>query len=76
MAYVNEHVWVGVTQEEAKKDTAGKVLNGRWVLSNKTDLVNPDVRARYVACELNTFDDAAFFAATPPLEAKRLLFSQ
>ena len=39
--------------------------------------MNPDVRARLVACEVNhgTKDDA-FYAATPPLEAKKLLFAK
>ena len=52
------------------------MLNGRWVLCNKGDLLAPDCRARFVACEVNVGDDLSFFAATPPLEAKRLLLSQ
>ena len=34
------------------------------------------MRARYVATEINHGDDTTYFAATPPLEALRLLFSQ
>ena len=45
-------------------------------MCNKGDLASPDCRARFVACEIHTYDDAAFFAATSPLEAKRVLFSQ
>ena len=50
----------------------------RWVNCNKGDLTNPDVRCRLVAQEVNHGDGPtdAFYAATPPLEAKRLLFSQ
>ena len=57
MAYFNEHVWEGVDIQEARADAEGKVLNGRWVLCNKSALENPDCRARYVACELNLHDD-------------------
>ena len=46
------------------------------MLSNKGDNAEPDCRARYVACEIATHEDPSFFAATPPLEAKRLLMSQ
>ena len=48
----------------------------RWVNCNKNDINDPDVRCRLVAQEVNTFADESFYAATPPLEAKRLLFSQ
>ena len=36
----------------------------------------PDIRARLVACEVNTFKSEAVHACTPSLEAKRLLFSR
>ena len=45
-------------------------------MCNKGDLQNPDVRARLVACEVNDHKSDAFFAGTPPLEAKKLLFSE
>ena len=74
----NSHVWEGVPLEEAKRDHGAKILNSRWVTSNKGDLASRDCRARFVACEVNTCaeEDANFFAATPPLEAKRLLLSE
>ena len=74
--FFNDSVWRGVDASVAKPGPDGKILNGRWVLSNKVDVQQPDGRARYVACEVHTFDSTDFFAATPPLEAKRLLFSQ
>ena len=37
---------------------------------------DPDVRCRLVAQEVNLHADMSFYAATPPLEAKRLLFSE
>ena len=48
------------------------------MLCNKGDNVKPDMRARLVACEVNKGGDRqdCFFASTPPLEAKKLLFSR
>ena len=58
------------------KDSSGYIAGTRWVLCNKQDASDPDVRARLVAQEISTHPDDSFYAATPPLEAKRLLFSQ
>ena len=46
-----------------------------WLDINKGDQTSPDYRSRLVAKEFNHshFDD--MFAATPPLEAKKILFS-
>ena len=74
--YFNDHVWVGVSMEEALADPEAKLINTRWVNCDKGDPMNPDVRARRVAQEISHFHDESFYAATPPLEAKRLLFSQ
>ena len=52
-----------------------KVIHTRWVITNKGDTQKPDIRARLVACELNTFKSDDLFSATPPLEAKRVLLS-
>ena len=45
---------------------------------NKADTDQPKCKGRYVAQETNAGGeaDAAFYAATPPLEAKRVLFSR
>ena len=53
-------------------------VNSRWVLCNKGDESEPDMRARLVACEVNKGGEkkAEFYAATPPLESKKALFSQ
>ena len=50
----------GVDIQDARADVDGKILNGRWVLCNKSDLETPDCRARYVACELNLQDDVSY----------------
>ena len=76
--YFCDVVFCGVSTEEAMRDTGGKVVGCRWVNCNKGDAENPDVRCRLVAQEVNHGDGPtdAFYAATPPLEAKRMLFSQ
>ena len=57
-------------------EVTGKVIGSRWVNCNKNDLEDPDVRCRLVGQEVNLHADESFYAATPPLEAKRLLFSE
>eukprot|EP00969_Alexandrium_andersonii_P294439 13014634-Alexandrium_andersonii.AAC.1 len=42
---------------------------------NKGDAENPTVRSRYVAKDIAHWKDDAMLAATPPLEAARLLLS-
>ena len=42
---------------------------------NKGDEDNPEIRCRIVAKEFNTSKREDLFAATPPLEAKKMLFS-
>ena len=61
---------------EAMADADGKIIGSRWVSCNKNDVNDPDVRCRLVAQEINLHADESFYAATPPLEAKRLLFSE
>ena len=59
----------------AKLDHDGKIVGCRWVNSDKGDSDNPDVRCRLVAQEVNNGGaNEDFYAATPPLEAKRFLF--
>ena len=78
LAYCCEHVFRGISYEEAANDPQGEIIGSRWVNCNKGDQENPDVRCRLVAQEVNTGSGGCddFYAATPPLEAKRLLFSE
>ena len=55
--------------------TGKKPIAVRWVDINKGDDVNPDYRSRLVAKEINKFTDLSLFAATPPWESIKLLFS-
>ena len=59
-----------------------KAIGTRWVIVNKGDAKNPSIRARSVAQEtknVTTLDPAesasTTFAATPPLEAVRIMAS-
>ena len=75
--YFNSKVWELSTIDEMRKVPDYVLVRSRWVLCNKGDANAPDVRARLVSCELNQGDrNDAFSASTPPLEAKRLLFSR
>ena len=51
----------------------GKVIKGRWVDVNKGDTARPDYRLRFVGKEYNVGVDPTLYAATPPLEALKLL---
>ena len=43
---------------------------------NKNDINDREIRCRLVGQEINNHADESFYTATPPLEAKRFLFSQ
>ena len=75
--YFNERVWE-VESKDAMQQIYGHVhVRSRWVLCNKGNALHPNIRARLVACEVNkNGKQDSFFASTPPLEAKKLLFAQ
>ena len=52
-----------------------KIVKGRWIDINKGDVDNPNYRSRLVGKEFNQDKQAGLFAATPPLEALKLLVS-
>ena len=72
LVYFCDKVWELVPIEEV----TGKVIGSRWVNCNKNDIADPDVRCRLVGQEVNLFADESFYTVTPPLEAKRLIFSE
>ena len=66
----------GVWRVIPRSRTRGaRVIGTRWVCCNKGDAQNPDIRCRLVCQEVNTYDSDKFFAATPPLEALRMILS-
>ena len=75
--YFNDKVWEIETRDDMMQIDDHVFVRSRWVMCDKGDADNPDIRARLVACELNKGDKHdSFFASTPPLEAKKMLFAQ
>ena len=75
MEYVHKKgVWRVIPISTAHKN-GWKVIQTRWIDVNKGDNENPNYRSRLVAKEFNTGAVDGLFAATPPLEALRLLIS-
>ena len=69
------HVWEVRSVKECK-EVAGKApIGGRWADHNKGDAETPKIRCRWVAKDITKWHDDAMLAATPPLEAVRLLRS-
>jgi hypothetical protein len=68
-------VWDVVPTTECWKNTGKRPLQSKWVDVNKGDLQRPVVRSRFVAKEFADKRSDEFFAATPPLEALRMLLS-
>ena len=68
-------VYTKVPLEECWHATGQEPIGTRWVDVNKGDDVNPVYRSRLVAQEINRSKREDLFAATPPLEANKLLFS-
>ena len=52
-----------------------KLVSVRWLDISKGDEANPEYRSRLVAQEIKTDKRQDLFAATPPLEAKKILCS-
>ena len=77
MAEFRKHgVYKLVKLEECLRVTGKPPVGVRWVDINKGDDVNPEYRSRLVAQELKRDRSLELFAATPPLEALKLLLSR
>ena len=55
--------------------TGEKIIGVRWVDVNKGDATDTNYRSRLVGREFNIGRDDALYAATPPLEALRVVIS-
>ena len=73
--YYAHNAYDKVPIEECHRVTGKGPIGSRWIDINKGDDDNPDYRSRLVAKEINRSPSAEMFAATPPLEAKKMLFS-
>ena len=74
--YVRQmNLYTKVSIDECVKKTGKKPIAVRWIDVNKQDKNNPLYRSRLVGKEFNTHNDMSLYAATPPLEALRLILS-
>ena len=64
-----------VPEQECWDVTGSGPIGTRWIDINKGDKVHPDYRSRVVAQEIKMDKNQELFAATPPLEAKKMLMS-
>ena len=53
--YFNGRVWELSEAENLMQDSDAKAIRTRWVMTNKGDHANPDVRARLAAQDINTY---------------------
>ena len=74
--FSEEGVWEGAEYNALKLNNKATHVRMRWVLCNKGETKCPDVRAIIVACEIAHEKESAFYASTPPLEAKKWRFSR
>ncbi len=64
-----------VPLEECWRVTGKSPTGVKWVDENKGEAKQPEYRSRLVAKEIKHDEREDLFAATPPLEAKKSLFS-
>ena len=58
-----------VVRRSEINDSGGKLIDTRWIDTNKADELNPEYRSRLVGREFNTGKDDSLYARTPPLES-------
>ncbi len=68
-------VWERAPIADCWAETGKAPIGSKWVDVNKGDATKPLIRSRFVVKEIATYKSDDFFAATPPLEALRLLLS-
>ena len=73
--FKKHNVYTKVSIEQCRQRTGKAPLKVRWVDINKGDQIHWEYRSRLVAKEINTGNELTLFAATPPWEAIKLLFS-
>ena len=67
----SKRIWELTEPKDVKGIADAVHVRTRWVLCNKGDSTNADMRARLVACEVNKNGKKnAFFASPPQRESK------
>ena len=72
--YKKHGVYEKVPIEECWTETGKAPIGVKWVDTNKGDKERPEYRCRLVAKEIKKDKREDLFAATPPVEAKKMLF--
>ncbi len=75
MEFQTKGVYVKRSVEECYAKTGRQPISIRWIDTNKGDKAKPDYHSRLVARQLGGGAEFDLFAGTPPLEAKKRLFS-
>ena len=74
--YVHKmNLYVKVPKKQCYEKTGKGPITVRWIDINKGDTTTPNYRSRLVAREINTYKRDDLFAATPPLEALKMIIS-
>ncbi len=76
MYFHNKGVGLKVPIARARATSGRPPITARWVDVNKGDQHNYDIRCWSVAREMGGTKSDEFYTPTPPIEAKRLLFSE
>ena len=69
------NLYTKVPTTQCHQKTGKSPISVRWIDINKRDSERPNYNSRLVAREINTYKRDDLFAATPPLEAMKLLLS-
>ena len=71
----NHNVYTKVPLQQCIDETGQMPITVRWLDVNKGDEENPEYRSRLVAQEIKRDKREGLIAATPPLEANKMLLS-
>lgn len=76
LEYVRKmNLYTKVPVSECLRKIGKPPISVRWIDINKGDAINTNYRSRLVAREINTHKRDDLFAATPPLEALKIILS-
>ena len=71
----NMKLYRTVPEKECWRVTGKPPIKVRWIHINKGDSKDPNYRSRLVANDINTYKRDDLFAATPPLEALKVILA-
>ena len=71
----NMNLYTKVPISECRNKTGKPPISVRWIDVSKGNVEKPNYRSRLVAREINNYKRDDRFAATPPLEALKLLLA-